>query len=54
VYSNLSEVFVAKGAKVSTKEAIGRVMEDPETGASTLHFELWMNTQNQDPKPWLN
>jgi septal ring factor EnvC (AmiA/AmiB activator) len=54
VYSNLAEVFVAKGAKVTTKEAIGRVMEDSETGASVMHFELWMNTQNQDPKPWLN
>ena len=54
VYSNLAEVFVAKGAKVNTKEAIGRVMEDSETGASVMHFELWMNTQNQDPKPWLN
>ena len=54
VYSNLAEVFVAKGSKVDTKEALGRVMEDPETGAATLHFELWMNTQNQDPRPWLN
>ncbi len=54
VYSNLAEVFVAKGAKVNTKEAIGRVMEDSETGASVMHFELWMNTLNQDPRPWLN
>lgn len=54
VYSNLAEVFVSKGSKVDTKDALGRIMEDPETGASTLHFELWMNTQNQDPKPWLN
>ncbi len=53
VYSNLEDVFVKTGDKVSTKEAIGRVAADPETGESTLHFELWMDTNNQDPKPWL-
>lgn len=53
VYSNLDEVFVKTGDKVNTKDAIGRVAADPETGESTLHFELWMDTNNQDPKPWL-
>lgn len=53
VYSNLEEVFVKTGDKVNTKDVIGRVAADPETGESTLHFELWMDTNNQDPKPWL-
>ena len=53
VYSNLEDVFVKAGDQVSTKQAIGRVAADPETGESTLHFELWMDTNNQDPKPWL-
>ncbi len=53
VYSNLEDVFVKAGDQVSTKETIGRVAADPETGESTLHFELWMDTNNQDPKPWL-
>lgn len=53
VYSNLDEVYVKTGDKVSTKQSIGRVAADPETGESTLHFELWMDTNNQDPKPWL-
>ena len=53
VYSNLDEVFVKTGDKVTTKQSIGRVAADPETGESTLHFELWMDTNNQDPKPWL-
>ena len=53
VYSNLDEVYVKTGDKVTTKQSIGRVAADPETGESTLHFELWMDTNNQDPKPWL-
>jgi len=53
VYSNLEDVFVQAGDQVATKQEIGRVASDPETGESTLHFELWMNTNNQDPKPWL-
>lgn len=53
VYSNLEDVYVQAGDQVATKQEIGRVAADPETGESTLHFELWMNTNNQDPKPWL-
>jgi len=53
VYSNLDEVYVKTGDKVTTKQSLGRVAADPETGESTLHFELWMDTNNQDPKPWL-
>ncbi|HAB35937.1 MAG TPA: hypothetical protein DCE58_04965 [Cryomorphaceae bacterium] len=53
VYSNLEEVYVKTGDKVTTKQSIGKVAADPETGESTLHFELWMDTNNQDPKPWL-
>jgi septal ring factor EnvC (AmiA/AmiB activator) len=53
VYSNLDEVYVKTGDKVTTKQSIGRVAADPETAESTLHFELWMDTNNQDPKPWL-
>ncbi|NDH90882.1 MAG: hypothetical protein EBZ22_08380, partial [Flavobacteriia bacterium] len=40
VYSNLDEVYVKTGDKVTTKQSIGRVAADPETGESTLHFEL--------------
>lgn len=53
VYSNLDEVYVKTGDQVLTKQEIGRVAADAETGESTLHFELWMNTENKDPKPWL-
>tara|TARA_Y100000389_G_C17461746_1_gene522292 strand:- start:1270 stop:2496 length:1227 start_codon:yes stop_codon:yes gene_type:complete len=54
VYSNLEDVYVKTGDKVDLLEEIGSVASDPETGESTVHFELWENTDNQDPKPWLN
>ena len=54
VYSNLQDVYVKMGDEVEILDEIGSVASDAETGESTLHFELWKNTTNQDPKPWLN
>jgi len=54
VYSNLDEVFVVAGDKVDVKEAIGKVATDPESGDALLNFELWENTDNQNPQPWLS
>ena len=54
VYSNLEDVYVKMGDEVEILDEIGSVASDAETGESTLHFELWKNTTNQDPKPWLN
>ena len=54
VYSNLEDVFVKTGDEVKGLDDIGTVAADSETGESTLHFELWINTSNQDPGPWLN
>ncbi len=54
VYSNLEDVYVKMGDEVDILDEIGSVASDAETGESTLHFELWENTTNQDPKPWLN
>ena len=31
VYSNLSQVYVKAGDRVSTRQAIGRIYSDPET-----------------------
>ena len=36
VYSNLSQVYVKAGDRVSTRQAIGRIYSDPEDGNSTL------------------
>lgn len=53
VYSNLATVYVKAGQKISTKQALGKVADDAETGEAVLHFELWKDTYNQDPTYWI-
>ena len=52
-YSNLKSVTVAKGTKVSTKQAIGTVATDPTTGETSVHFDLYKGVTPVDPKLWL-
>lgn len=54
VYSNLSEVIVKKGDKVSTKQNIGKVYTDKEDGnKSVLKFQVWRENQKLDPEEWI-
>ena len=55
VYSNLSQVYVKAGDKVTTKQAIGKIFTDTEDGNSTvLHFQLWKERTKLNPEPWLD
>lgn len=55
VYSNLSEVYVKAGDRVSTRQAIGRIFSDTENGNATiLHFQLWKEKTKLNPQPWLD
>jgi septal ring factor EnvC (AmiA/AmiB activator) len=55
VYSNLKEVYVKSGSKVSTGQAIGKIFTDSENGNSTiLHFELWKEKVKLNPEGWLD
>lgn len=54
VYSNLSQVYVKAGDKVSTRQSIGKIYSDPEDGNSTiLHFQLWKEKTKLNPQTWL-
>lgn len=54
VYSNLSQVYVKQGDKVSTRQALGKVFTDTEDGNSTiLHFQLWKEKTKLNPAPWI-
>lgn len=54
VYSNLTEVFVTSGAKVSTGQAIGKIYSDPDLGGATqLHFQVWRETTKLNPLHWI-
>lgn len=54
VYSNLIQVYVKAGDKVSTRQVIGKIYSDPEEGNSTiLHFQLWKEKTKLNPQAWL-
>ena len=54
VYSNLESVTVSKGAKVKTKQNIGRIYTDKEENKTELHFELYQVKERKDPALWLS
>lgn len=54
VYSNLREVVVKKGDKVSTKQIIGTVYTDYDEGnKSILKFQIWKEATKLNPEFWI-
>lgn len=53
VYTNLIDVYVNKGDKVTVKQPIGKIFEDETNGKTILQFGIWMNSTVQNPAPWL-
>lgn len=55
VYSNLSQVYVKAGDKVTTRQVLGKIFSDVEDGNTTiLHFQLWKEKTKLNPSPWLD
>lgn len=52
VYSKLANVSISAGQKVKTGQRIGSVASD-EDGTSEINFQVWKNTQHQNPESWL-
>ena len=52
-YSNLSNVSVGKGQKVSTKQAIGSIHYNSFTGKAVLKFLIYQNTNKLNPQSWI-
>ena len=53
VSKNLEKVYVTKGDKVKTKEAIGTVFTDKITDKTILNFMLTNNSKPENPANWL-
>jgi septal ring factor EnvC (AmiA/AmiB activator) len=53
VYSNLQNVSVSTGEKVTTKQSIGTVGLNGDGDRGEMHLEIWNNTTKLDPKGWL-
>ena len=54
VYQNLSSINVSKGDKVSTKQSLGKVRTNGETGRTVLKFTISQNTTYNNPASWIN
>lgn len=54
VYSNLREVTVKKGDKVTVRQNIGTVYTDFDDGnKSILKFQIWKENQKLNPEEWI-
>jgi septal ring factor EnvC (AmiA/AmiB activator) len=53
LYSNLKEVFVKAGEKVTTKQALGLVQTDDDDGKTEVHLEIWKGSNKMDPEYWI-
>lgn len=52
-YANIYDLFVKQGDKVKTGQSLGRIFTDPDSGVSSMHFQLWQKTTKLNPSPWL-
>ncbi|MGC6423029.1 MAG: murein hydrolase activator EnvC family protein [Flavobacteriaceae bacterium] len=52
-YKNLGKVYVKKGDKLQTKQALGEVFTNPLDGKTSLQFSLFKAMKPQNPKLWL-
>lgn len=53
LYHNLMNISVSPGELVYTKQRIGYVYTDENTNQTILHFQVWKESQNNDPELWL-
>lgn len=54
VYSNLINVLVSSGDKVSLKQTIGTIGTDFTDGDKTiLKFQIWKESEKQNPEDWI-
>ena len=53
IYSNLKDVYVSVGDKVTTKQNIGSVLLDDDDNKTVMHFEVWKGQTKLNPEDWL-
>lgn len=53
VYYNLGKVYVQAGDKVTTKQDIGEVFTNPNSGETVLKFSIYKDNHTQNPALWI-
>lgn len=54
VYHNMDQLDVELNQKVSTKQSIGDIFYDVESGQCILQFSIWYMNKNENPELWLS
>lgn len=53
VYKNLSDIYVKKGDKVSTKQELGQIITNKNSGQTILSFSLFRDNKTENPLLWI-
>ena len=53
VYSNITDVTVKTGQKLTLKQIIGTVAHDEEEGKTSMNLQIWKGQKTMDPSGWL-
>lgn len=53
VYSNLSDVLVKTGQKVTIKQVIGTLLFNEDEGKTSMNLQIWKGQKTMDPSGWL-
>ena len=53
VYSYMTDVFVKKGDKISTKQELGLLVNEPGKSKTQVHIEIWKGMTKLNPEFWI-
>ena len=53
VYKNLSDIYVKKGDKVSTKQELAQIITNKSSGQTILSFSLFRDNKTENPLLWI-
>jgi len=54
IYINLSSIYVKAGDKVATRQKLGKILTNPVTRVTMLHFEIRKEKEALNPELWLD
>jgi murein hydrolase activator len=54
LYHNLIDLKVSIGSIVKTKDVLGKVAADMDKNENILYFQIWKETERNDPELWLS
>lgn len=53
VYSYMTEVFVNKGDKITTKQELGKLVNSSDKSKAQVHLEIWKGMTKLNPQYWI-